>query len=102
MKRKAIITGLCIACTICSISLFLFAPRANAEENQNKIYKSIEVKQGDSLWDLSDRYRGNKSKEYWVNETIFINHLTNDGNITAGNFISVPVYPVKLYIEVAK
>ncbi|MGI6053613.1 MAG: LysM peptidoglycan-binding domain-containing protein [Clostridium sp.] len=74
--------------------------QAMAEESSSqyqKYYTSIRLEEGDTLWNIADRYRANsgKSREEYVRELRFMNSLIDD-TIHTGNYLTVSYYePVK-------
>ncbi len=66
--------------------------RAEASTVQQKMYTSIEIQDGDTLWSLAETY-GQKYKDYsvFIDEVCSINKLSGD-RITAGACLLIPVY----------
>lgn len=65
--------------------------KTNAKENPNnkKIYTSIIINSGDTLWDIANEYKPDdmSSKEY-IKEIKEINSLSSD-NIHSGNYLMI-------------
>jgi len=73
---------------------------------KNISYEEIEIKHGDSLWSLAERYHGNMSAEKWMDIVMIENNLDN-ASIIAGDELLIPVAKEKGYfttneIEIAK
>ncbi len=66
--------------------------RVEASTVKEKIYTSIEIQDGDTLWSLAETY-GEKYKDYsvFIDEVRSINKLSGD-RITAGACLLIPVY----------
>ena len=67
----------------------------NSVKSVEKQYRSILIADGDTLWDIADKHNDKHlsdltNKEY-IKEIENINKINSD-NITAGNYIIVPVY----------
>lgn len=62
-------------------------------DNVFKCYTTIEIKEGDTLWKLADRYSDPKyiSRSDYVKEIKKINGLSGD-TIHSGNYITVSYY----------
>ena len=90
---------------VCLIALFILAfisdgTVSDAENNRKKVklFTSIEVSYGDTLYDIASQYvdeNYNNTSEY-INEVVKINSLDNSDKIVAGQYIIVPYYA---YIE---
>ena len=72
---------------------------ANAKDKviyteQNELcYKTIQIQEGDTLWDLADDYAeaGMSSKAEYMKQIKEINHIYDD-NIYAGSYLVLPYY----------
>lgn len=53
-------------------------------------YENIEVKHGDTLWTLAEKYRGNISHNDWIAKVKGENNLNNE-TIIAGQKLNVPI-----------
>lgn len=78
---------------------------ARAEETEEpfmyKYYANIVIEKGDTLWDLAEEYMDTghyESKKDYINEVMYINHMTTD-HLTAGKKIIVPYYSEEIGIE---
>ncbi len=54
-------------------------------------YAKIEIEQGDTLWSLSDKYKGNLTNDEWVRLVKNENNMIDD-KIIAGHTLSIPEY----------
>jgi LysM repeat protein len=54
-------------------------------------YKTITVKNGDSLWELAATYRGNMSNQEFVHWVEKENNLTDRNTIQVGQKILLPI-----------
>lgn len=76
---------------------------ANAKDNvvysaQNELcYKTIQIQDGDTLWDLADDYveAGMSSKAEYIKQIKEVNHIYDD-NIYAGSYLVLPYYQSNL------
>lgn len=78
------------------ITLFLTnnigVKEAEATSIKEKYYISIEVQDGDTLWDLATVYGNSyEDRSVFINEVISANNLRSE-NITAGGYLVIPVY----------
>lgn len=65
--------------------------KTNATENANnkKIYTSISIKSGDTLWDIANQYKPEEmSHKDYIKEIKEINSLSSD-KIHSGNYLMV-------------
>lgn len=89
-----------IALTItCSILFGTINAQAAPAEPSYKYYTSIQVQQGDTLWDIADTYitdEYNDMNEY-IREICSINHIDEDA-IHAGQYLTIPYYSAE-YLE---
>lgn len=78
------------------ISFFFGGTEAKAASNEEvttyKYYKSISVKEGDTLWKYADMYSKDGNYEEYMDEVIAINHLKEDGFIIEGMYLTIPYY----------
>ena len=84
--------GSCI-CFIVIIGFILFfsiSSRANERFEVKDYYESYQIKQGDTLWNIADKYISPdfKDKETYIREIKRINHMLDD-SIVEGDYIIV-------------
>ena len=99
-RRKKIFKKQCIYfLTFCSILGFLFSmgcSHAEAQEdrtNRHKYYKSIELKAGDTLWDIAQDYADENcdSTNDYIRELMSVNGLESE-DIHEGQYLTIPYY----------
>lgn len=101
MRRRCIMAfltvGLILLGTVCYQSIKSSA--STSIDNLNfKYYTNITVEQGETLWEISDRYidyAQYRDKEEYITEVCRINHLNTDGSIRSGQKLLVPYYSNK-------
>ena len=84
----------CIIIFIC-LTAIQGVSAINNVKSVEKQYRSILIDDGDTLWDIADAHNDEElsdmsNKEY-IKEIEKINKI-NSNNITAGNYIIVPIY----------
>lgn len=94
-NRKVIILA-GILLVLLGVAFLLFgqsgAPDVEASTIQVKQYTSIEIQDGDTLWDLAEEYgQPYHDRREFIKEVKSINRLYGD-QITAGGYLLVPVY----------
>ena len=61
-----------------------------------KQYKSVQIEEGDTLWSIALQYNDSSlsksTTSQYIDDILNINNLVRDDNITAGNYIIVPIY----------
>lgn len=94
MNRKLYVIPFLFAALI-AIFVLSFSLKTNAKENQEastKLYTSLMIEEGDSLWSIAE---ANKPDDVSVHEYIKhikkINQLSTD-DIHAGNFLTIYYY----------
>ncbi len=85
----AIIFGLIISFVFCGTEV---KAASNDEVTMYKYYKSISVKEGDTLWNYADIYAVDGRHEEYIDEIISINHLKDNGFIIEGMYLTIPYY----------
>ena len=88
--------------TIVSVLLLLFLTigilnyvHAESAKEYNKVYVSIEIKQGDTLTSIAERYAVSSDHyEDYIEELCYINNLKND-TLYTGCYLLIPVYTEK-------
>ena len=65
--------------------------KASSVKAENIYYKTVEVEEGDTLWDLADRYMGEKSfsRQESIEQVKELNHLSGE-MIESGAYLMVP------------
>lgn len=83
-----IITGLSVV-----LGSNLVSAHDKNEQPEQKFYKSIEIKEGDTLWAIAKEYRGDDYNSIYdyIDEVMSINGLTSD-QIHAGQYLTVAYY----------
>ena len=71
----------------------LVSAHDKSEQPEQKFYKSIEIKEGDTLWGIAKEYRGDDYDSIYdyIDEVMSINGLTSD-QIHAGQYLTVAYY----------
>lgn len=89
------ITIILLMIILCALFLILRVPNASAEENNGRLkcYKSITIKEKDTLWDIAEVYMTDEYDDIrdYIKEVCKINHI-NANYIKAGESIIVPYY----------
>lgn len=97
IRRKFILAGIAVVLVlIFTLSYHVLISQANTgmEDVSYKYFTSIQIKAGDTLWSLADRYADEAhyaSQDQYIAEVMEINHMT-DKDIYAGNYLIVPYY----------
>jgi hypothetical protein len=76
----SLLIGVIFSCT-----LFFVLIAAEQEIAHNEIF----IKDGDTLWTLSDKYRGKTPKQDWISEVMVANNLSTQ-MIHAGDSLVIP------------
>ena len=99
-RQKRIITFaaiilISVIAILCS-SINAFAKSENEMGNITKMYTSIRVEAGDTLWDIEERYNicSDLSREQYIEELKNINHLSDD-EIHSGEYLVVSYYEIE-------
>ena len=58
----------------------------------------IKIEQGDSLWELADKFGSDEHKEVWINKVIVMNNLQSS-HIEAGDTLIIPHLKENDYLE---
>lgn len=77
---------------VCTISYDSIESKANTGY---KYYTSVTVGAGETLWKIADNYIDYdyyKDKSSYISEVCSINHLDDEGSITAGEMLILPYY----------
>lgn len=97
-RRRRCMTALGIVlatlCVVCFCSMSYGALKSKASSGF-KYYTSVTVAAGETLWELADSYVDYdyyKNKNSYIAEVQQINHLDEQGSITAGQVLILPYY----------
>lgn len=97
-RRRRCMTALGIVlatlCVVCFCSMSYGALKSKASSGF-KYYTSVTVAAGETLWELADSYVDYdyyKNKSSYIAEVQQINHLDEQGSITAGQVLILPYY----------
>ena len=93
-KRIAVLFCSIVAVVmICSILFGTINTQAAPAEVTTKYYTSIQIKSGDTLWEIAGKYMTNeyKDRKEYMKEVCSINHISAD-EIHAGQFLVIPYY----------
>lgn len=78
-----------------SLATILSVTASNSVNNVEKQYKSILIDEGDTLWNIAQEHNNQTlsciSNSEYIEDIMSINNISGD-NITAGNYIIVPIY----------
>ena len=95
--KRQLITALILFFTVLASVLIISTclranqVKASSAKAENIYYKTVEVEEGDTLWDLADRYMGEKSfsRQEYIEQVKELNHLIGD-TIESGAYLMVP------------
>ena len=95
-KRVFVLAAIAVASLLILLgtSIRIFAGNSTAsEEPLQKYYTSIQIHDGDTLWNIADEYMSgsNLTKKEYIEELRRLNHLQND-TIYNGEYIIVSYY----------
>ena len=76
----SLLLGVIVTCT-----LSLLFSVTEQEESYNEVF----INKGDTLWTLSEKYRGNTPKQDWISEVMMANNLSTQ-MIHAGDSLIIP------------
>ena len=76
----SLLIGIILSCTI-----FFTISNVKQEESHHEIF----IKDGDTLWTLSDKYRGNTPNYEWISEVMVANKLETQ-MIHVGDSLVIP------------
>lgn len=86
--RKKIFLVLTVAMIIC---LGTLAMAAQSEKKSEVYYESVSIHQGDTLWNIAQKYKSKEQKtEHMIYEIMQINGMCSE-NIRSGDSIIVPI-----------
>lgn len=92
LNTMGMISAVLCMVMICTVSYDSIKSKANSSF---KYYTSVTVGAGESLWELADDfidYDYYKNKNAYISEVQRINHLEDEGSITAGQVLILPYY----------
>ena len=83
VAKRQLITALILFFTVLASVLIISnclranQVKASSAKAENIYYKTVEVEEGDTLWDLADRYMGEKSfsRQEYIEQVKELNHL---------------------------
>lgn len=95
--RKKLLFFALTLCLILFLSLLVntFHSKAVSEKEQKfKYYTRITIQEGDTLWNIADRFLDGEmdSRFSYISEIKNINHLHDENEIIAGKVLIVPYY----------
>lgn len=94
LNRKLVVFFMLLVIFMCIITI-LPSMIAYADQTQSKVkvYKSIEIKNGDSLWTIANEHYSEEWKDIpqYINQIKRCNSLYKD-DITAGCYLVIPYY----------
>lgn len=84
----------CIALFIIIFSKNTITSNANKRASSIKMFTSIEIQGGDTLYSIANKYADEhySSANEYVREVIRINSLDNANDIVAGQYLVIPYY----------
>lgn len=106
-RREVFLKKICIAFALAAVimtgsiiggsRLVSAHERSSADTVEYRYYKSIEVKNGDSLWTIAKRYMNDDydSVYDYIDDLKEINHLSSD-RIHAGQYLTVSYYDTEI------
>lgn len=62
-------------------------------------YEQIIIQQGDTLWTLAERYKGNLTTEQWIHKVKKENDIQGE-HIVAGGTLTIPIPQDAIYIAI--
>jgi len=101
-KKKVVLFGLVTFLLVFMIGLTCGSFLSKAKEadisTSKKYYTSIEIKPGDTLWELAEAYMDDHydSKESYIAEVLTINSIKSEDHIVSGQYIILPYYDSQL------
>lgn len=96
IKRHIILLALGTILLI-TLSIFVFSLKGIASDGSTeplyKYYKSIQIQEGDTLYELSKDC--SVDTKAFISEVVFINSLENANDIKCGEYIVIPYYSAR-------
>ena len=101
-RKRYLITCLSVMATCCIILLGTISYDAICSNAGSgfKYYTGIIVESGDTLWNLADKYidyNYYKDKHAYISEIKRMNHLEENEDLYAGQFLVVPYYSAEYF-----
>ena len=92
-QRISVICSAIAIVIICSVFWSSIVTQAAPSKETYKYYTSIQIKSGDTLWEIAGKYMSNeyKDRKEYMKEVCSINHIS-ENEIHAGQFLVVPYY----------
>lgn len=94
-RIKLVLAAFSIIFAVLGSGNFLLNADAKTSVTYEKLYKNIQIKQGDSLYSIAQEYSDDvhytELRDY-MDEVIFMNNLSDPSCIKAGGFLMIPVY----------
>lgn len=88
---QIVIFVLCIACIFRHIAAK--SQGSSAQEQKAECYISVQVRSGESLWEISERYYSSEYKDMnqYMKKIMRLNHMSGE-DIHAGAYLIIPYY----------
>lgn len=95
-KKIVLITAIITASVLYIAIAHTGVTEADATNASTKYYTCITVNQGDTLWDIADKYMTDEysSTQEYIDEVVSINDLSHESSIAAGTNLMIPYYKV--------
>ena len=97
-RRTYFVIASTIALMLCIVTcIFVMNSNAKEEHETYKYYTSIQIQEGDSLWEIAQEYGALAhidSRDY-IAEVKEINHLQGD-EIHSGQYLTIPYYSAQI------
>lgn len=93
LKRMLLLVAALIVILLCTFALSTLGYAGHtqaAQRDTQTVYESIRIAGGDSLWSISEKYRGARETADFVAELKQLNNLSSD-RIQTGSYIIIPV-----------
>lgn len=92
--RIIIITMIVCAMSFLFISMRGTQSHVDAHSSVETYYKSIQINEGDSLWQIAEEYGDSEivDRDEYMKEIKSINHLSDNDAIHSGQYLTVPYY----------
>lgn len=67
--------------------------------DEKTTYEQITIQQGDTLWSLAERYKGNMTTEQWIQKVKAQNEIEGE-HILAGGMLTIPIPQDAIFIAI--